>query len=201
MSPAVPHWMNTARALRRARTGAPRRTDRQRELEEKPGSPPDSRFDLQIRLHRSRQLAADGESQAGLRKQLCAASRFFAERLEQRGDLVLRNAAPAVPYREFDGVRTGLERDDLHVALIRKSQGVGREIQENAAQRDRMAPALVMFRREQAHGQMLFLGNRPHDVAYRLDHRRHRKDGWLLLDELITALREFDDVARHRRES
>ena len=64
-----------------------------------------------------------------------------------------------------------------------------------------MAPALVVFRREQAHGQMLFLGNRPHDVAYRLDHRRHRKDGWLLLDELITALREFDDVARHRRES
>src|SRR5438477_8100807 len=128
MSPAVPHWVNTARAVRRPRTGAARRTHRQLELEEKSGSPSDSRFDLQIRLHRSRQLAADGESQAGLREQLCAASRFFAERLKQRGDLVLRNAAPAVPYREFDAVRTGLERHDLHIPLIRKSQRVGREI-------------------------------------------------------------------------
>ena len=64
-----------------------------------------------------------------------------------------------------------------------------------------MSEALVVDRREQAHGEMLLFGNRPHDVAHGLEHRRHRERRRLLIHELIAALRELDDVARDGRET
>src|SRR2546427_2092635 len=47
------------------------------------------------------------------RSQLSPPSRFLAQRLEECGDLVRRNAAPAVAHREFDSVPAGLLRHDL----------------------------------------------------------------------------------------
>ena len=123
--------------------------------------------------------------------------------MEQRGDLLGRDAAARVAHREFDAIRpfaADLLRHDFDVALIRKLQRIRREIQEDSAQRHRVAHALVVRRREQADGEMLFFGDRPHDIAYRFEHRRHGECRRLLLHQLITALRELDDVARDRRE-
>src|SRR5207248_75834 len=84
------------------RAGAPHRHDRQIELEVEPRPPSDARLDLQIRLHRGAQLAADRETESRLREELAAAARFFAQRLKQRRDLFGGNATARVAHRELE---------------------------------------------------------------------------------------------------
>ena len=91
-------------------------------------------------------------------------------------------------------------RHDFDVALIGELEGVGGEVEEDAAQRHRVAHPLVVRGREQPHREMLLFGDRPHDVAHRLEHRRDGERRRVLLHQLIAALRELDDVARDRRE-
>src|SRR5204863_631188 len=62
---AVAHRMYSGGALP-LRPGASRRNNRQLQLEVKPRPPADPRFDLQLRFHRARELAADREAEPGL---------------------------------------------------------------------------------------------------------------------------------------
>ena len=59
-----------------------------------------------------------------------------------------------------------------------------------------MTHALIVGGREQTHGQPFFLRDGARDVAHRLEHCRHREGDGLLVHQLVTALRELDDVAR-----
>src|SRR5439155_12420467 len=122
---------------------------RQIDLEVEARAPPGARLQFQVRFHRQHELAADREAQPGLREQLGAAALSLAQRLEQRRDLLSRDASAAVAHRKLYAVPFPLLRDDLDVALIGKLEGVGREVQQNAAQRDRVTHALIVGGREQ----------------------------------------------------
>src|SRR5437773_10502524 len=177
-------------------------TVRQIQLEEEARPPTDPRLHLQLRLHRARQLAADREAESRLREELTAAPRFLAQRQERRRDLLGRYAAAGVTHRELDAIPLpDFLCDDLDVALVGKLERVRRQIEEDAAERDRMSEPLVVDRGEETHGEMLLSGDGPRDVAHRSEHRRHRERRRLLIHELIAALRELDDVARDGRKT
>src|SRR5439155_13916667 len=95
--------------------------------------------------------------QARLRKQLAAPAHVVAQRLKQRREPLGRNAAAAIAHRKPDplGAVLSLLGAELHGALIGELERVGREIEQDATERDRMAQTLVARGDDEVHAEPL----------------------------------------------
>src|SRR5690606_33347654 len=111
------------------------------------GAPVRPGLDLEARAHRLDQAATDGEPEAAAGEIEPAARAYPTERLVEGGHHVRVDPASGVADRKLEVAEPVRRGRDLDAALLGELDGIRREVEEHAAQGDRVADALVRRRR------------------------------------------------------
>src|SRR5690606_30482268 len=175
---------------------------RQIENEREARTPAPARLQLQLGAHRLDQSAADCETETGPGEVVARRARgLTAERLVERLECFVRDPGPCIAHGKLDAGATQRARGQRHASVLRELEGVRREVEQDAAQGDRVPDAPRRAQSLDVQLESLLLRGRAHEIVNVRKDLVYRKCTRLLGREAMTATGHLDHVAAHPDEA
>ena len=124
-----------------------------------------------------------------------------AEGLEQGVHHRRRDAAPGVGDRKLQPHPVQRSGAQAHRSLLRELQGIGREVEQHAAERRREAQPRIHLGHRCLEQQPFLLGHRTHDVQRLLHDVGDRERNWRMVHQAQAAACQFHHVVGEPREA